>query len=1500
MSISIHGQTWYDKGDFMRRRRENMRNLSGLAARVRNFLFGAPDGTLVENENRGGQCSPPLDSVREESPSKENASPDEGLLACSEIEKDKQEEDSAMMNRFPWDIYEAVMLLEAYLEIEKYPQRRSVILKRLSADLRGRAEKKGMKIDATFRNVNGMNLQYERFRYMMTGGKRGFQGPIPKCFIEAKALYEKDRPAYIKILKDSMPKEEKEAPAPTEVPQEAPKLTEEALVPKEETKEAATFSTRLPWDRWEWALLLEAYEEIQKKPSAKMEILQQLSDTLRTRATRQGIEIDDTFRNLNGMDLQYEHVLYILSDGKQGLEGDLSKVFTEVKNIYLTDKNWFDMILRKAKKDAGIEVSQEVKKKAPITVVNGEVVKTGPDFSKLPIQKVPHIHLYRNIYGLELSFALRQKLYQSKIQTIQNLIDYMKDNDHSDLSSAECTEIYTKLAKYIDDHKSAGKVDFFGTKSKQEEKDSAAPAKEPEQDWTFLTDEEKSSVPKSVWIQNIHNLLLSADEKKQMYSRSVRSVEDLYYFLKQSKEGNTISYETWQTLYQALRKYVAPFLIKKTTEHTEEKVSSPKISLEGVPPYYLSRYLYVLHLSFDLEKKLYNLKLETVKKLSDYMNSSEAKSLPYFEKADILVKLGTYLDQHREKSLSKKSVVTEKMSSEESHASVDTKPQEKAAITNQEETKPQVTYTPPEPSPLLVSIQEEPSLFGREEKPAEKVEEKKQAIGHWKRQVSSLPDLLAMDTLANDKPVAFTLQGRRIYVSSWETLYNYCLGYLLIRYMEVFRSLRTQSMYVDQDQWLVRKERRRKLRKPGRLNAEFYVEMDLPAPDMLSRLKKVLERCEIDIDTFIIETDRLEPKGISPSSEAKETDLTCDLEKEKIYEGLIPYAFSYFGENQEVQGWDELYSKCASILYEDYPSVFTELRKECEEGDLLHYLSSTSYIGRAVKLGDRLYLHMGFTPYRMWSFLRYALVKCQVDFENLVVSFAQAKDMPNPASVVAAPPKEADTPTIEAAPVEIEATKEPAAVSTEETTLDRQIQQVLASRFSDGFDPKRINAKKFQKFFAQTYGHQVPMELGDLLVKIRQVGTVRGDGRIYAKADIQEASALKHIADTLVSLLDGEASVVDRDTFYEKHREELAQLSIYDASMMEGELAKLLPRGYVCRYRVYHGPVEKEDGEEVLRYIKASLCPIREEDVYDRFWYMPKDKVDKVLKRDDDILHIKSTWFYYRNISLATDEREKLRQRLHNEIWKKDYLSEDDILGVLQEDFPGIAADVSTFPPAVVRWALPKLYPDDFCIVGANLTDVAHDGSAAEALRVLCKKHTSLTEDQLKGLREKINFKGNYAGAVMEEMVRVSSKKWVRRDQVHFDHTIPGYIAKYMEGKECIPLQEVTGLLEFPNIGIKWNLYVLESYLYKNDGLCPFQLLQAAGGVSAGGAYGAIVKRGGPISKHRDALVYLLARDDAWQTDEEALDRIVALGLQSERRLKDIQAVAKEARLARK
>ncbi len=1168
MSISIHRQTCYDRSDIMRRRRKNMRKFSSLSQAVRALFFGTCNKALAKDESRGGKALNPPAAIPPESPSTESVSPDEGLLACPEIEKEEKEGESSMANQRPWDIGESIMLLEAYLKIEMYPSRRHVILKQLSADLRARAEKSGMKIDAVFRNVNGMNLQYERFRYMMTDGKHGFRGPIPKNFLEARVLYEKNRPAYEKILQEARPVEEETAPVPPAAPTEAPKPVEEVVapkeatkpaeevvIPKEEKKEVATFSTRRPWDRWEWALLLEAYEEIQKDPTAKMDILQKLSDTLRARAIRKGMKIDDTFRNLNGMKLQYEQVLYAMTGGQKGLKGNLSKVFAETQNIYLTDKDWFAMLLRKAKRDAGVEMVEEVKKKAPITVVDGKVVRVEApvvDFSAISLKGIASIFLYRGIYALHLTSLLRAKLNNQKIQNMQDLAYYMKKGEGKELSLAEQEEIFTKLKKYLDEHRSTGKVDLF------------TPMQSPSE------------------------------------------------------------------------------------EEAKKEVEIP------------------------------------------------------------------------------------------------------APVT------PKVAYTPPKPSPRLVSISKAPPSFDKEEKKEEPVE-------------------------------------------------------------------------------------------------------------------------------------------VSSADDVDEKQLSCDLGKRSVYDGLMPQAFSYFGEKQDVHGWEDLLSKCAKLLYEDYPRKFQELRRECERGVLPHYLSDSPGMGRTVKLGNRMYLHMGFTSKRIWAFLRYVLEKCQVDFENLVVEFAPPDNKPSPSPVVTETPEPVEKPMVATAPVEPEKPQEIEVPSSEENTLAAQIHHVLESHFLDGFAPMRINAKKFKRKLEETYGQPVAMAPEDLLVEICKVGEKRTDGRIYAKAGEKEREILQDVANALVALFDGGATVVYRDAFYEKYREELAKLAIYNASAMEDELKKGLPSGISCSYGAYRGKGAREDGVEIVDFIKASPAPIPDADILSKFWYIPKVKIDKLLNSEKKILHQKSTRFYYPNLSMTDGEKEGLRQRLLKEIWQKNFLGDADILHILAEDFPGIYSDVATFPPAVVRWALPLLYPDDFCIVGGNLSDMDHRGSAGQALQDVCKKYTRLTESQLAALRAKINFKGNYANVVMEVMVRISSHEWVRRDQIHWNPTIPGHIAKAMEGKECIPIQEISGFLDYPLIGVKWNLYVLESYLYKNDGLCPFQLLQASQ-VSASGVYGVIARRGSAIEDYEAAAIYLLARDDGWNTEKEALDRIVAMGLQSDRRMKNIEQITKAAK----
>lgn len=99
------------------------------------------------------------------------------------------------------------------------------------------------------------------------------------------------------------------------------------------------------WDKYEAALLIEAYWRIKEDRSAKGAIVAELSSSLRKRAS---FEIDDTFRNENGINMRLGELDYLFSSGSIGLK-NTSDLFREMVDVYLNNRPAYENILSEAK-----------------------------------------------------------------------------------------------------------------------------------------------------------------------------------------------------------------------------------------------------------------------------------------------------------------------------------------------------------------------------------------------------------------------------------------------------------------------------------------------------------------------------------------------------------------------------------------------------------------------------------------------------------------------------------------------------------------------------------------------------------------------------------------------------------------------------------------------------------------------------------------------------------------------------------------------------------------------------------------------------------------------------------------------------------------------------------------------------------------------------------------------------------------------------------------------
>lgn len=97
---------------------------------------------------------------------------------------------------------------------------------------------------------------------------------------------------------------------------------------------------RIPWSEDEAIIIVDAFYQFKNGNIKRAEAVKKVSEKLREMALRKGLEIDDVYRNVNGISMQMATLEHIYSEGKHGLRSG-SKLFREVMNLYIDNECLF-------------------------------------------------------------------------------------------------------------------------------------------------------------------------------------------------------------------------------------------------------------------------------------------------------------------------------------------------------------------------------------------------------------------------------------------------------------------------------------------------------------------------------------------------------------------------------------------------------------------------------------------------------------------------------------------------------------------------------------------------------------------------------------------------------------------------------------------------------------------------------------------------------------------------------------------------------------------------------------------------------------------------------------------------------------------------------------------------------------------------------------------------------------------------------------------------------
>lgn len=106
---------------------------------------------------------------------------------------------------------------------------------------------------------------------------------------------------------------------------------------------------RIGWNKYETALLIDAYEKVASGEMSRRDAAKMLSERLRNRMLLNGIEVSDKYRNENGIAMQMSAIEYCMTCGEKGFENP-SKVFVEITSLAMEDRDSYESLLDEALK----------------------------------------------------------------------------------------------------------------------------------------------------------------------------------------------------------------------------------------------------------------------------------------------------------------------------------------------------------------------------------------------------------------------------------------------------------------------------------------------------------------------------------------------------------------------------------------------------------------------------------------------------------------------------------------------------------------------------------------------------------------------------------------------------------------------------------------------------------------------------------------------------------------------------------------------------------------------------------------------------------------------------------------------------------------------------------------------------------------------------------------------------------------------------------------------
>lgn len=182
------------------------------------------------------------------------------------------------------------------------------------------------------------------------------------------------------------------------------------------------------WNKFETALLIDTYEKVAQGAVRRSDAVRQLSKRLRDGMTAMGVSISETFRNENGISMQMSTIKNLLTDNDSTF-GNPSRIFVDMCDLYINDKESFNKILGTASRMFPLSYSELAMQKSSSYDVDSDFVLSPDFYVSLRKETITDVFKRRFRNGMRLTSTIDRRKFRNTYKDISNIsLDDISDD----------------------------------------------------------------------------------------------------------------------------------------------------------------------------------------------------------------------------------------------------------------------------------------------------------------------------------------------------------------------------------------------------------------------------------------------------------------------------------------------------------------------------------------------------------------------------------------------------------------------------------------------------------------------------------------------------------------------------------------------------------------------------------------------------------------------------------------------------------------------------------------------------------------------------------------------------------------------------------------------------------------------------------------------------------------------------------------------------------------